>query len=262
MPLFARKKKSTALDPSRTIIDRVAQLVRANLHAALDPAEDPEKMLDQFVRDYTASIKEAEQAVAETISHLRLLEQSRREIAQKHADWGRKALTASTQADRLRAAGRMGKADDADRLATTALRKQRATELDPQISRQGEVAEQLKSGLAVMREKLSELKDKRHELLASARTVEVQDRVIDAVSALNTADPAGELSRFEDGIRRREALVQGRAEVAATSLESQFDELESLGETAQAQERLAALKSGQVPALQLEPDIDSAGRAG
>lgn len=113
-----------------------------------------------------------------------------------------------------------------------------------------------------MREKLSELKDKRHELLASARTVEAQDRVIDAVSALNTADPAGELSRFEDGIRRREALVQGRAEVAATSLESQFDELESLGETAQAQERLAALKSGQVPALQLEPDIDSAGRAG
>lgn len=258
MPLFTRKRKGSALSQPRTVLDRVAQLVRANLHAALDAAEDPEKMLDQFVRDFTASIKEAETAVAETIGHLRLMEQDRRDAARKHADWGQKALAASTQADRLRAAGRVREADKGDRLAATALRKQveieqRVKDLDPQISRQGEVSEQLKNGLAIMREKLSELKDKRHELLARAHAVEAQDRVVGAVAALNGADPTSELTRYEDGVRRREALTQGRAEVAAASLENQFDQLQSFGELAMAEERLAALKRGEAPVLSIEP---------
>lgn len=260
MPLFSRKKKGSALAQPRTVLDRVAQLVRANAHAALDAAEDPEKMLDQFVRDYTASIQDAETAVVETIGHLRLMEQDRRDATQKHADWGRKALAASSQADRLRAAGRDRKADEADRLAATALRKQvdverRVAGLDPQIARQNDVAEQLKGGLAVMREKLSELKDKRHELLARAHAVEAQGRVVDAVSALNAGDPVSEISRYEEGVRGREALVQGRAEVAAASLESRFDEMESLGELAVAEDRLAALKRGEsasLPALSME----------
>ena len=37
----------------QSIFGRVAQLARANVNALLDQAEDPEKMLDQMVRDYT-----------------------------------------------------------------------------------------------------------------------------------------------------------------------------------------------------------------
>jgi ketosteroid isomerase-like protein len=50
---------------------------RPGEHPSLrDAAEDPEKMLDQMVRDYTANIAEAEaeDAVAQTIGNLRLLE--------------------------------------------------------------------------------------------------------------------------------------------------------------------------------------------
>jgi ketosteroid isomerase-like protein len=38
----------------QSILGRIGQLARANIHALLDAAEDPEKMRDQMVRDYTA----------------------------------------------------------------------------------------------------------------------------------------------------------------------------------------------------------------
>ena len=47
-----------------TILGRVGQLLRANINSLLDGAEDPEKMLDQLVRDFTNNMSEAEDAVA------------------------------------------------------------------------------------------------------------------------------------------------------------------------------------------------------
>ncbi len=47
----------------QSILGRIAQLTRASINALLDRAEDPEKMLDQLIRDYTSSISEAEEAV-------------------------------------------------------------------------------------------------------------------------------------------------------------------------------------------------------
>ena len=41
-----------------SILGRIGQLVRANVNAMLDEAEDPEKMLDQLIRDFTSNIAE------------------------------------------------------------------------------------------------------------------------------------------------------------------------------------------------------------
>ena len=65
-----------------TILGRIGQLVRANINAMLDSAEDPEQMLDQLVRDFTNNIAEAEEAVAQTVGNLRLLEDDQREAQQ------------------------------------------------------------------------------------------------------------------------------------------------------------------------------------
>ena len=63
----------------QSIFGRMAQLAKANINSLLDQAEDPQKMLDQMVRDYTASIGEAETAVAQTIGNLRMLEEDAKE---------------------------------------------------------------------------------------------------------------------------------------------------------------------------------------
>ena len=233
----------------QSIFGRIAQLAKANIHALLDAAEDPEKMLDQMVRDYTASIQEAEAAIAQTIGNLRLLEQDHAEDVAAAQDWGRKAIAASTKADELRAAGNTADADKFDNLAKVALGKQLQAEseakaVEPTIASQTEIVDRLKGGLEAMKGKLTELRSQRDQLIARAKIADAQSQVIDAVKSIDIMDPTSELGRFEEKIRREEAKVLGQQELAASTLDAQFESLEDLGAQTEIEARLAALKSG------------------
>lgn len=233
----------------QSIFGRVAQLAKANINALLDQAEDPQKMLDQMVRDYTDSIRDAEAAVATTIGNLRLLEDDYREDVANAQEWGGKALASSRKADELRSLGNASDADKFDALAKVALQRQiqseqEAKDAEPTIASQTEIVDKLKSGLHHMREKLQQLSSKRDELNARAKTVEAQSQVQDAVKSIDLMDPTSEVSRFEQKIRREEARVRGAEELASSSLDAQFESLEDLGEMTEVEARLAALKSG------------------
>jgi len=232
----------------QSILGRIGQLTRANINSLLDKAEDPEKMLDQLVRDYTDSIAEAQQAVAQTIGNLRLAEADHAEDVAAVKEWGTKAIAASQKADTLRAQGQTAEADKFDSLAKVALSKQISFENEakasaPQIASQNQTVEQLKTGLTAMQGKLGELKTKRDQLVARAKTAEAQAKVQDAVSSINVLDPTSELSRFEEKVRRDEALVAGQAELASSSLDAQFAELEADTTQTEVEARLSELKA-------------------
>ena len=232
----------------QSIFGRIAQLAKANINALIDAAEDPQKMLDQMVRDYPNNIVDAEAAVAQTIGNLRLLEQDHAEDLRDADEWGSKALAASNKADEFRAAGDTANADKFDNLAKIALGKQMQAEreakaAEPQIASQTQVVEQLKDGLTKMRAKLDELKSKRDELNARQKTAAAQSQVNDALKAFDVMDPTSEVSRFEEKVRREEARVQGQQELAASSLDAQFNDLEELGRQSELDARLAALKN-------------------
>lgn len=233
----------------QSIFGRISSLIRANVNALIDQAEDPQKMLDQLVRDFTNNIADAEAAIAETIGNLRLLERDHAEDLETAKEWGNKALAASRKADELRAAGNAADAEKFDNLAKVALQRQISEENDakavaPQIAAQTEVVEKLKSGLDGMKAKLEDLKSKRSELIARAKTAEAQNKVHDAVKSINVMDPTSELGRFEEKVRRQEALAAGKAELAASSLDAQFEQLDDMGTLTEVEARLAALKSG------------------
>lgn len=231
-----------------TILGRVSQLVRANINAMLDRAEDPEKMLDQLIRDFTNNIREAEEAVAQTVGNLRLLEDDNREAEQAKAEWGQKAAAASKKADELRAAGNISEADRFDELAKVALRRQISFEdqlktFSVQIAQQTELTDKLKDGLNKLRLRREELVQKRDELVSRARLAKAQTQVQEAVREVSVMDPTSELSRFEERVRREEARARGMEEVAASSLEEQFAELEDSEDALEVEARLAALKT-------------------
>lgn len=233
----------------QTILGRVTQLAKANINALLDQAEDPQKMLDQLIRDYTNNISEAEQAVATTVGNLRMLEADHKEDVEAAAEWGGKALAASRKADQLRAAGSATDADRFDNLAKVALGRQLQAEkeaqtAEPTIAAQTQVVDKLRSGLDSMRNKLTELQAKRDELVARAKTAQAQNTMLDAVKNIDVMDPTSELHRFEEKVRRAEAMATGKQELAASSLDAQFESLDDLGRAAEIEARLAALKQG------------------
>ena len=239
----------------QSIFGRIAQLAKANINALLDSAEDPQMMLDQMVRDYTNSIADAESAIAETIGNLRLLEDDHREDVAAAGSWGGKALAASRKADELRASGQAADADRFDNLAKVALGRQLQSEkeakgAEPQIASQTAVVEQLKTGLNAMKEKLGQLSAKRDELIARSKTAQAQTQVMDAIKSIDIMDPTSEVSRFEDKIRREEARVRGAGELAASSLDAQFESLDDLGELTEVDARLAELKAGRTTSIE------------
>lgn len=236
------------MSEKQTILGRISQLTRANVNALLDKAEDPEKMLNQLVIDYTNNIREAEQAVAQTIGGLRLAEADHAEDVRAAAEWGQKASAALQKANEFTAAGQTDQAAKFEQLARVALSKQisyenEAKEAAPQIESQSEVVEKLKKGLEAMKSKLSELHAKRDQLVARQKTAEAQAKVHEAVSSISLLDPTSEVSRFEERVRRQEALVAGQTELAASSLDAQFDELESSTTDLEVEARLAELKA-------------------
>lgn len=231
-----------------SILGRVGQLVRANINAILDDAEDPERMLDQLVRDFTNNIAEAEEAVAQTIGNLRLVEDDAREARSASAEWLDKAKAASRRADELRVAGNTAEADRFDELARIAIRRQvsfegTATTLETQAAAQTELADKLKDGLNKLRAKREDLVNKRDELVSRAKMAQAQSQVQASLQSVSVMDPTSEISRFEERIRRQEAQVRGREEVAASSLDEQFASLESDEDEAEVDARLADLKS-------------------
>lgn len=232
-----------------SILGRIGQLVRANINSILDSAEDPEKMLDQLVRDFTNNIAEAEEAVAQTIGNLRLVEDDAREAREAVAEWGGKATAASRRADELRAAGNAKEADRFDDLAKIALRRQisyegQAKTLESQAAQQTELADKLKDGLNKLRARREELVQKRDELVSRAKMAQAQAHVQETMKSVSVMDPTSEIARFEERIRRQEAQVRGMEEVAASSLEEQFAELEGDEDELEVEARLASLKGG------------------
>ena len=68
----------------------------------------------------------------------------------------------------------------------------------------------------------------------------------DAVKSIDVLDPTSELGRFEDKVRRQEALAAGKEELAASSLDAQFNSLKT-GRATEVEARLAELKGKALP---------------
>jgi len=232
----------------QSIFGRIAQLARANINNLLDAAEDPQVMIDQMIRDYTNNIQEAEAAISQTLGNLRLMEEDVREDELAAEEWGQKAKAAAAKAEELLKDSKKSEAEKFDNLARLALKKQLDFEqevaaLKPTVESQTVVVDKLRSGLNGMKDKLSELKAKRDELVSRERIAEAQTQVQDAIQSIDITDPTSELGRFEDKIRREEARARGAAELAASSLDAQFESLEMAEDDIEIEARLAELKS-------------------
>ncbi|MHB1416427.1 MAG: PspA/IM30 family protein [Chloroflexota bacterium] len=228
------------------ILDRISTILRANVNAMLDSAEDPAEMIDQIIRDQEEAIKQARGQVAEMIADEKRLESEAEENEKLAEEWGRKAELA------------VGKG--ADDLAREALHRQRDYEGNAQVYRaqwhgQQEAVAKLKNDLRALEDKYENVKRQRDSLIARHRGAQAQRQVREVSANLSISDPTAELARMEDRIEREEALAQAHGELAEESYEAQFERLERDDEIDQ---RLAALKA-KAGNKQLPPQTENKG---
>lgn len=84
------------------MLDRFTDIIKANINDLLDKAEDPAKMIDQYLRDLTENLAEVKQetagVMAEETRTKRLFDDNAAEIAH-YDELARKALTAGSEDD-------------------------------------------------------------------------------------------------------------------------------------------------------------------
>ena len=197
------------------LLDRVATLVRANLNDLVDRAENPEKMLKQVILDIENQFVQVKTQAAIALADLHLLQKRKKENAEKHAEWMRKAELAVEKKD--------------DELARAALERamsfQQLTEsFDEQIVDQEAQVELLKSALKKLEVKLAEARGKAELLIAQHRRSRAMNRAADA-----RQNPGGENRTFErmrSKIAGEEALGIAKGELLGDDIDGRFHTLE------------------------------------
>lgn len=212
------------------ILDRIAQVLRANINDLLDNAEDPEKMLNQILRDMEDSLDKGKSQVAEQIAQEKMM-QADLDAAQKNVtEWGKKAELAL--------------AKEKEDLAREALRRQADYEeqvavYEKQLAAQQDAVKKLKADLAALESKYQDARRKKDTLIARAKRVSAQQQIASASAKLSAVDYSSDLARMERRIQEKEARAAARQELDKSSSDDDFDQL---GADDEVEKRLAALK--------------------
>ena len=223
------------------IMDRLSRLIRANVNDLIDNAEDPEKMIDQILRDMQESTSMARAQVAAMIAQEKELELDAAETKKLAVEWGRKAERAVT-------AGK-------DDLAREALRRKRDNEENSaiygeQLGVQSQAVAKLKDQLRQLEAKYQTTLGARDTLVARQRRARAQRQVADALVVFTPLDPSSELDRMERKIRSEEAHAMAAVEVGEDSFDAQF---QALSAESDVEDELDALKrslgAGGTPSL-------------
>jgi phage shock protein A len=205
------------------LLDRVATLVKANLNDLMDRAENPEKMLKQVILDMENQFMQVKTQVAIALADLHLLERKKKDNAETHSGWMRKAELAVDKQD--------------DEMARAALERamsfQQLTEsFDQQIADQESQVDSLKSALKRLETKLIEARAKADLLIAQQRRARAANRAADAQET-----PTGENRTFErmrSKVTREEAIGTAKGELLGSDLEERLEALDR-------EERVSAL---------------------
>ncbi len=204
----------------------------SELNAALDKAEDPVKMLEQFMRDMETDIREAETAVAKQISNEKMLKKKwddASSMVTKRQEQAVKALDS-----------------DNDELARRALQDKKDHEAKAETLKESHArakadADSLRSKLDEMKQEYRQMQLKKDSLKARAESAKTKTKMNRAMSDIGGDDSKRGFERMEEKVLQYEAEAE-TSEDMRSSNRSLDDELDALDKNDGIDDELAELK--------------------
>jgi phage shock protein A len=215
------------------ILDRMSTIVKANVNDLLDKAEDPEIMLDQYIRDLESGVNEAREELVNAMADEKRLSAKIEGRKRQVRDWQ----------DKAEQAVRLAK----DEAARSALRAARAYQEEVDATavawqEQKDRVAELQSQYEQIEKKLVGLKSEHDALLARHRSTRAKEKLTTAKASAGKAKAALHgIERMKERIERDDAKAAAREEVAAMSAE--VADAERAQADIDLEARLAALKA-------------------
>ena len=216
------------------ILERINSLIKANINDLLDKAEDPEKMLNQLIRDMEEGYREAREQVINSMADQKRLEKKYLANLNLAKEWEHKAEVAVQSSDENLARKALKKAQDYEELSN---------DLKLALDKQEDNVTNLQVQLSALQAKIEEAKNKRGVLVARHRRLKAEQKIRQSASGLKASDEAfAAFQRMEDRIELEEMRTEAMAELdeEAEAVEARLAQEEV---DLQIEERLAALKA-------------------
>lgn len=221
------------------VLTRFKDIMAANFNALLDKCEDPEKMIDQYIRnleqDFAKVKAETASIMAEEKSAKRKLDENNDEI-NKMTEYAKKAVAA-------------GNDDEARKFLS---KKAELTQKQEVLSKNYELACANSAKMRQMHDKLQEdissLKSRREMLKAKAKVAETQKKMNAMGSGLESAGSnMAAFDRMEEKVNKMFDEADAMNELNQTSSDSDFEELtrkyDDGAKASAVDDELAALKA-------------------
>ncbi|HEX8600357.1 MAG TPA: PspA/IM30 family protein [Chloroflexia bacterium] len=201
-----------------SILTRITTLISANINAMIDSAEDPEKMVTEYLRQMREGLSDARAATAMAMADETRLRSQYERYKSESEDWRSKAEMA-VQADQ----------DDLAREALT--RRASAQKLSDNYQAQWESQHDqvgdLREALAKLEAKISEAETKRELIIAKQRRAATQEAITNALQSMDGQTADASLDRMETEVDQRLARAEAMAELSGQDLDSRFSDLET-----------------------------------
>lgn len=198
------------------ILDRFTTIVKSNVNAMLDKAEDPEKMVDQSLVDMRENLAKVKKNTASVMAEEKrtkgLLDESRTKI-ERYEVAAKNALIAGNEAD-----------------AKTLL-TQKQTEMVnlSKLQRDYEVAKSNADKMRQMYDKLvsdiKELEGRKAEIKAKISIAKAQDSVADAMASVNSEGSISAFERMSDKADKMLAESKANMELNTDAATSDAEDL-------------------------------------
>ncbi|WP_078593071.1 PspA/IM30 family protein [Evansella clarkii] len=212
--------------------NRVRTIVSSELNSLLNKAEDPGKMLDQFILDMEKDISEVEASVAKQIANEKMLNKQYEEAAAmvaKREEQAVKALEAGDEGLARRVLEDKNK------------QQSQADSLKQLLDEAVKLSEELKEKLREMKDELKEMRMKKDSLKARSESAKARAKVNRTLSGIGTGAKSG-FERMEEKVLGDEAAAEASEELRSEN-KTLDDELAVLDQSSSVDSELAALKA-------------------
>jgi len=198
------------------LLERIKNLIAANLNELLEKAEDPDKVLTQLIEDMEEELDEAKIEVARVAREERRLYEEYADNELQGKQMGKKAVLAVERGE--------------DELAREALRRKRACErraesLKQQWQAQKQSVDALRLHLDGLERKIEEARQKKALILARRQLATARSRVSETDTKVTAGRGRSEIDRMEDRVEDLEAEAEAMAALTKGLLESRFERL-------------------------------------
>jgi phage shock protein A len=215
------------------IFKRFKDIASANINDLLDKAEEPEKMLEEYLRQREDDIRELEKAYATQIT------------AERQLETQTKAYQA--EVDKRQAQAEKALSENREDLARRALesKKEQKALLDaitPAYEKAKADTQKLREQVTEVKRDYETAKNQKTALIARAQAAKATKAVNQAMSGIGGNTGTKGFSRMEQKVMQMEAEAEAAGEMRSGD-KSLDEEIESLGGSSEVDDELAALKA-------------------